>query len=244
MRAWIRACRVAGLALRPPLFLAAAGLLAFALVAGAARALRAHDLSVWGFPFAGFGEADRYALTFAVAPLPILTGLVIWRARARYGRAWPAALGLVPPRPGPALPATILLWPAFQIGWVSGLAALSGELPAAVFRLPPALDGAAFAVWVAWLVLLAPLAEELLFRGDLFARARGVLAPGTTVLLSAGLFSLSHALGPATRPLSVLPLGLALGLLRVHTGSLFACMALHAANNGALVLVMLAFEGA
>ncbi|MFE1603065.1 CPBP family intramembrane glutamic endopeptidase [Methylobacterium sp. ID0610] len=240
---WPRGIRIAALALRPPLFLAAAGLLAFALVVGAAHALRARGLSVWGFPYAGFDETERYALTLAVVPLPILAGLVVWRARARYGRAWAGALGLVRPAAPARLIAAMAVWPVLQIAWVSALTALSGQAPAEAFRLPP-LAGAGFAVWATWLVLLAPAAEELLFRGDLFARARGLLAPGAVILLSAGLFALSHGFGAVTRPLSVLPLGLALGLVRLWTGSLWACIAFHAGNNAAVVLVMLALARA
>ncbi|MGY2053192.1 CPBP family intramembrane glutamic endopeptidase [Methylobacterium sp. JK268] len=233
-----RAVRIALVALRPLLFLVAAGLLAFGLVTGAARLLQGRGLTVGGFPFSGFDAADRYALTFAVVPLPLLAALVVWRARARFGPGWGAALGLVAPR-GRGLALALLLWPPTQVAWVAALAALAGHPAAAAFRFPPALTGTAFAVWLAWLLVLAPVAEELLFRGDLFARGAALLGPGPLVALSAGLFALSHGTGGLGHPLSVLPLGLVLGLLRLRSGSLFACMALHAANNGAVVLTML-----
>ena len=235
-----RALRIVALGLRPPLFLLAAGLAAFALVAGSARLLQMRGATLWGFPFAGFDETERYGLAFAVVPLPILAALVVWRARRRYGRDWTRALGFVAPRPGAALPLALLLWPVLQLAWISLLAILSGRSPASAFQLPYWLHGGSLAVWLAWLVVLAPAAEELVFRGDLFARARGVLGAGATVALSAGLFALSHGWASLAQPLGVLPLGLALGLVRVRTGSLWACMALHAVNNAALVLVMFA----
>src|SRR5690349_24516471 len=93
-------------------------------------------LSLWGFPFSGVDEAERYGLTLSVVPLPILAALVIWRARRRYGMDWARALGFVAPPPGAALPLALLLWPVLHLAWISLLAVLSGRTPASVFQLP------------------------------------------------------------------------------------------------------------
>lgn len=89
-----------------------------------------------------------------------------------------------------------------------------------------ALVGAAVFVCV-----LAPIAEELFFRGFIFGTLRKLgLLPAA--LITGLLFGLVHA-GSAS-PQYLVPLGLlgfVLCLLRWRTGSLYPCMALHSFNN-------------
>jgi uncharacterized protein len=85
------------------------------------------------------------------------------------------------------------------------------------------------------LVLVAPLTEELLFRGMIL---RGLLArygPGVAVVLTALLFALIHL-----NPWQILPaffLGVVFGWFYLRTGSVLLCVIAHAINNG-LFLVM------
>ncbi|MBW7906287.1 MAG: CPBP family intramembrane metalloprotease [Phycisphaerae bacterium] len=80
-------------------------------------------------------------------------------------------------------------------------------------------------------VLVAPLVEELFFRGLLLEAAlRYLRRPGVAIATSAVLFGLVHY----GVPMSVLPLtamGLALGYLRVRYGSLGMCIAVHVLFN-------------
>ncbi len=84
------------------------------------------------------------------------------------------------------------------------------------------------------LVVIAPLTEEVLFRGLML---RGFLANYSkrrAILLSALLFALMH-----TNPWQFIPTfvaGVVLGWLLVETGSLLPCLLAHAVANGAAYL--------
>lgn len=90
------------------------------------------------------------------------------------------------------------------------------------------------------LVVLAPLAEELLFRGWLYTalRARWRFLPSFVV--TAAAFAAIHWDANHLHMLRVLPLALAVGLLRELTGSIRPTIALHAAYNLVIVAITLA----
>ncbi len=139
----------------------------------------------------------------------------------------------------------LLLWPAAHILWVSATAAFFGASFGQGTRLSPLLTPAAVAAWLAYVVVLAPFAEELLMRGEVFCRARAVLGPLATIGLTAVVFALAHVSVPSSsgwglaRPVSLLPLALALGILRWRTGRLWPCIALHSWSNLALITYVL-----
>ena len=134
-------------------------------------------------------------------------------------------------------------WPA--VGWaaaVLGTFWLASGILVAIFGEPPeqeiteeikAEDGVlALAGYVGITCLIAPIAEEVFFRGFLFPilRARAGVAWG--VVITGALFSLVHALGSPVEALIVLfVLGAGLCLLYLRTGSLLPCIGLHALNN-------------
>ena len=82
--------------------------------------------------------------------------------------------------------------------------------------------------------LLAPLAEEGVFRGAVQRRAQP-LGRGQAILLQAVLFALQH--GSAAAMAYALVCGLGLGWLADRTGHLWPGVLLHSANN-LLVLAM------
>ena len=82
--------------------------------------------------------------------------------------------------------------------------------------------------------LLAPLAEEGVFRGAVQRRAQP-LGRGQAILLQAVLFALQH--GSVAAMVYALVCGLGLGWLADRTGHLWPGMLLHSANN-LLVLAM------
>jgi len=89
------------------------------------------------------------------------------------------------------------------------------------------------AVGVANAVLLAPVAEELLFRGLLFTRLRQTLGALATVSIAAfafAAFHLEHGIGYV---ISMIPAGLFFGFAREHGGGVALPVLLHAAMNGA-----------
>jgi membrane protease YdiL (CAAX protease family) len=83
--------------------------------------------------------------------------------------------------------------------------------------------------------LLAPLGEELLFRGSVFGWLRGRRGSGVAIATSAALFMVIHQL-PVLFPLALI-LGLAAGWLRERTGSITPFLVTHILNNAALIVV-------
>jgi len=80
---------------------------------------------------------------------------------------------------------------------------------------------------------LAPLAEELVFRGLLYGWLAGRWGAGVAVIVSSIAFAAAHV--ELAHVVLVLPLGLVFGLLRWRTGSLWPSLAAHMANNGLAV---------
>lgn len=91
------------------------------------------------------------------------------------------------------------------------------------------------------LVILAPLAEELLFRGWIYTGLRDRLGILPGILLTAGLFAAIHWDPNHRRILQVLPLAVALGLLRECAGSIKPTIALHAVYNLIIIGIRLAY---
>jgi membrane protease YdiL (CAAX protease family) len=85
---------------------------------------------------------------------------------------------------------------------------------------------------------LAPVAEELFFRGFIFAGFRSRFSFWPAALIGGALFGVVHvATGPtAAIPLAVL--GVALCWLYERTGSLWPCIFAHMINNGLALLIL------
>jgi uncharacterized protein len=169
--------------------------------------------------------------TFVQDALLIGGAVLLVQLAVKSGAA--AALGLRSTR----------LWPA--VGWaaaVLGAFWLASGLLIAIFGEPPkqeiteeikSEDGAlALAGYVGITCLMAPLAEELFFRGLLFPVLRSRFGVAWGVLVTGALFSVVHAVGSPPETLIVLfVLGAGLCLLYLRTGSLLPCIGLHAFNN-------------
>lgn len=87
-------------------------------------------------------------------------------------------------------------------------------------------------------VIIAPVVEELIFRGVIMHGLMRNYSKFTAVFVSALLFALFH-LNPWQFPATFV-LGLVLGILMVRTRNIFLCILSHAINNG-LVLVGMIF---
>jgi membrane protease YdiL (CAAX protease family) len=152
---------------------------------------------------------------------------------ARAGRVLPAQFGLVRTRIRPAL--------GWMVGAYVAYIAL-GQLWAAIVdtsktdKLPDSLGAdestAALVAVCVIVTVIAPLAEELFFRGYFFAAVRNWRGPWPAVLITGVVFGAIHAFG--TDPVFLVPLaifGVMLCVVRWQTGSLLPCIALHAINN-------------
>ena len=179
-----------------------------------------------------------------VLPWLALAGWPLW-ATSRYGNGAVLDLGLR------------LSWSDLGIGVVAGIAALVlGSVAAALTQLvvgdfesaagEAAVEAAANGErWqiVAFAILVfvgAPFAEELLFRGMLWAGLRrrgwGAVATGVTTTMAFALFHFE-----ITRVAVLLVIGGVLAFVRYRTGALGASMTAHAINNlpGAIAITML-----
>jgi membrane protease YdiL (CAAX protease family) len=92
------------------------------------------------------------------------------------------------------------------------------------------------------LVIVAPLAEELFFRGRFWTALRGHWGPLATGVCTAALWLAIHLPGVIGRTVLLLPLALALSFAREFTGSVRAPILIHVCNNaasGAMPLIFL-----
>ena len=95
-----------------------------------------------------------------------------------------------------------------------------------------------FGIWggIFRVVLLAPVVEELIFRGVIFSGFQRNYPAFWAIFFSALLFALFHLnpwqLGPTFL------LGLILGWVRLRTGSLLASILTHALHNGMIFLIV------
>jgi membrane protease YdiL (CAAX protease family) len=91
---------------------------------------------------------------------------------------------------------------------------------------------------VVMIVLLAPVAEELFFRGFLFAGLRSRWSLWPAALTSGLIFGLVHAPTGITTVVPLAALGLALCWLYDRTGSLWPCVIAHMINNALALAVV------
>lgn len=94
-------------------------------------------------------------------------------------------------------------------------------------------------IFAANLVLIAPCAEEIFFRGWLYTNMRQRLAFWPSYLTTTALFAAIHWDAHRPRVLFILPLALALGFVREVTGSIKPTIALHVAYNLIIVTIRL-----
>jgi uncharacterized protein len=195
-------------------------------------------------PYIGVVQLTHRAFAVDVLRQVLLAAFVIAWAWWREPRHWRRRLALDREKPNGLRPvvllAILLLWPILHIAWVTGTADLFGASFGKGIRLSPFMDRTAVIAWLVYVSLLAPLAEELLVRGEMYHRGARAVGPVWAVAITALIFAAAHvsSFGLA-RPVSLLPLAFALGLLRWKTGRLWPGIALHGWSNLALVVYLL-----
>ena len=127
----------------------------------------------------------------------------------------------------------VATWLAF-LGFTAGWTALVGKSGKQSILDDLGIHQSAW-LWVGTVVLItvmAPLAEEILFRGFIFSTLWRRMPLGLAALITGALFGALHLGG--SPPLLTVPLGMLgvlLCLLRATTGSLIPCIVVHAVNN-------------
>jgi len=152
---------------------------------------------------------------------------------ARTGRVLPAQFGLVRTRVGQAIGWMLVAYVVY-IGLGQVWAAIVNTDK--VDKLPDSLGAdsstAALVAVCVLVTVVAPLAEEVFFRGYFYGALRNWRGPWLAALLTGLTFGAIHAGGTDVVflvPLAIL--GVMLCVVREQTGSLLPCIALHATNN-------------
>lgn len=136
-----------------------------------------------------------------------------------------------------ALPGLGLISPdRAQWRLLAGTAAVAGAIALALLR-SGTLDGwprpVADPAGVVLTLLVAPLLEELLFRGLLYPLLRGVFGRWPAIVADALLFALAHGHLPSPQLIG----GLLFAWIYAHSGNLWLPIMLHAAANAAVLLL-------
>lgn len=165
-------------------------------------------------------------------------GVVIWRVRPaawlglRWGK-WPWVFLIAPA-------AVLSMWALMAglhfSGYMKWMESLGGETVQDTVKLlqnsndPVVLGLMGFAA-----VFVAPVCEEIIFRGYFYAAAKKFAGPWVAAICSALVFGAAHGNLAALLPLFILALVL-IGLYE-KTGSLWAPIAVHFCFNGATVVI-------
>jgi hypothetical protein len=176
-------------------------------------------------------------LSVSAALTVVQDGLFVLAAwltlKLSLGHAGPAELGLRRVRRiGPAVAAAAVVY----VGFIATSWALSQ-----IFGTPPDQElvtdikhEQATLVLVVFAVMtcfVAPVAEEIFFRGFMFRVFRAKLGIVWGALLDGAVFGLVHAPAPVISLVALGVLGMGLCFLYVRVQSIIPCMALHALNN-------------
>lgn len=172
---------------------------------------------------------ETLTLVFPAVFYPLLALATLLRPRSVAPDQWRAELGWKWPPMRLRLFGSLLGIQLLCLVWIIGLhtlvRALTSVEPTTI--RPPV--GSTSLILV--LVLVAPIAEEMFFRGWLQARAaRLVPAWGATVLTSV-LFALGHYEGSLFKPAISLAMSFGAGWLRQRSGSVVPGILLHVMNN-------------
>ena len=161
--------------------------------------------------------------------------MLVWFLGARLAADPLGSLSLSAPRTSPGLSVMLTvmaLATSILLTFVYGFAVDRLGLE---FLRPPEIDddvifpGAGMLLTLQALSLVTPISEELLFRGFVLRGLLRSIGPGPAVAASALVFAALHL-----EPGAMIPIfftGIVLGWLFVRTGSLWPCVAAHAAQN-------------
>jgi membrane protease YdiL (CAAX protease family) len=164
----------------------------------------------------------EHLLIAAAAVLPTLLVL---------GRVRPAHLGLRRVSWRPAIAAGVVVYAAYLVATALIFAAAGAPQERASAGALADTDSVSLIVAYGSIAcVLAPVTEEVLFRGFLFGALRERLPLAPACVFAGCLFGAAHG-PPLTSMLDLAALGVALCVLYERTGSVLPCIGVHAIHN-------------
>lgn len=184
-------------------------------------------------------QLARAGVLVSLAGYAAISAAVMAASRFRGGRRWRDLLAWHPWHP----------FRAARLFWAVAAATIAYSLAADAIisrYYPPSRDWVTLPKGPLWVglfvvlaVIMAPLTEELLFRGWLYTSLRAKIGVIAGILVTAVLFALAHWEKSHLYALAVFPVGLALGFFRERSGSLLASMTFHAVYNAAALATLI-----
>ncbi len=133
------------------------------------------------------------------------------------------------------------LFAARGLDLVSSLPGLLGQLKEPLELISQPQTPAAYAVYFVLICLIAPLVEEIIFRGFIYAGLRRITGMTPALLLSAAIFASVHVAAPAGGMVVIGGLGLVMAYLYEHTRSLVPSIVTHSLHNTLLFILLAAY---
>lgn len=181
------------------------------------------------------------SMVFQFLLMGMVMAFVAWRVKfadwlGLHWKSWPLAFAIAPA-------AVFLMWcfmgTLHVSGWNAWLESSLGieSMQEAVKLLQEAKDPLVVALMSVAAVFVAPVTEEVIFRGYLYAAAKRFCGPAGAILFSSLVFAAAH--GNVVALLPLFALAVVLCLLYEFTGSIWACISVHFLFNAATVSIQL-----
>ncbi len=198
---------------------------------------------VGAYPIKAMSKAPGHVQTLFFVLLSVLffclAAPVFGAAIVAARRNWRERLAMRPFTLRPGMIAAIALFVAMPVYLIGASFAIRFVDPTFTtwFFVPPHATGLALSFL--GVAIMAPLAEELLFRGWIQTGLLKGFRPATAILITTLLFALAHFNGSMLYPAAIFIPGLTLALVRQWTGSVWASFAAHAVYNAWAWVLML-----
>lgn len=181
------------------------------------------------------------SIVFQFLIMGMVVVFVAWRVKivewlGLHWKKWPFVFAIAPVT-------VFFMWcfmgALFVTGWNRWLEETLGieSMQEAVKVFKEVKDPVVIALMAVTAAFVAPLAEEVVFRGYLYPAAKRFCGPAAGIIFSSLVFAAAHGHVVALLPLFVL--AVILCLLYEFTGSILACISVHFLFNAATVTIQL-----
>lgn len=184
-------------------------------------------------------EALLGAMVFQFGLAGIVVAVMFGRVRpvSWLGLRWPKWPLTLLIGPGCVLLMWAVMFALDRAGYMKWSESLGGGAQDTVKLLKESKDPVILGLMALIAVIVAPLCEEIIFRGYLYPVAKRFTGPWPAAIFSALVFGAAH--GNLTALLPLFLLALLLVWLYEKTGSLWSTIAVHFCFNGATVLIQM-----